>query len=96
MKIIAKTECGYLVEATDIELLNAAGHEHWEADKLLGRHPIGRTIVVTATHNYLKTLRGKEETLRAAAEQFRAMATFMEQSLPTTIIPQDDIQRPGD
>jgi len=92
MKIIAKTATGYLVEAKAHELLAAAGHDPWD-DRALAGDPIGRTFEVAKTHDYLKTLRGKEETLRAAAEQFRAMATFMEQSLPTTIIPQDDSQR---
>lgn len=95
MKVIARTNHGYLVETTDEELCHAAGYVSlaslpgarrvdayytWEI-------PIGTIIHPTLTHTYLQKLRDHEAKCKSSAAFLRGMADMIDSSLPTTIIP---------
>jgi spore maturation protein SpmA len=97
MKIIGKTENGYIVEATDDELAHAAGYHAgyaapgWDAN-LGGRwgrgaFPIGTKLKVTDAHRYMQELRNGEDKARDSAAQLKALATMISAALPTTVIP---------
>lgn len=97
MKVIGKTDRGYLVEATTEELTVCAGYRKAEdlpgwsynssrENSWQGKLPIGTTIDVTAAHTYLQKLREAESPVKAAAKFMRELAGMVEGCLPTTIV----------
>lgn len=96
MKIIGRTAHGYIVEASDIELANAAGYDacpqapgwmpdpgsHWR-----GVFKIGTEFKPRETHTYLGKLRENEDKVRQSETLLRALADMLHTALPTTIIP---------
>lgn len=96
MKIIGRTASGYIVEASDIELANAAGYasyaqtpgwvpepgSHWR-----GAFKIGTEFKPIDTHKYLNNLRDNEDKVRQSETLLRALADMLHTALPTTIIP---------
>ncbi len=95
MKIIGKTSRGYLVEASDYELLRCSGHGSfrdvpgWRQTGSYndGTFQIGTEIKVTDTHDYLAKLRDNEASIRGGSKLLRAMADVIDAGLPTTIVP---------
>jgi hypothetical protein len=103
MKIIGKTEDGYLVETTEREMAIACGFD-WESEKGWiehtkdaresgyngsGKIKIGSTVEIRAGHDYLNSLRTKETTVRTAAKILRELAEMMEAGVPSAIVPPD-------
>lgn len=91
MKIIGKTEDGYLVEATDKEICYAAGYRYTtqmpNASKYGDTFRIGTVVNVTTAHVFIHDLRENETKCRAAAALLCGMAQMIEGAMPTTIIP---------
>ncbi len=100
MKIIAKTDGGYLVETTEHELAQACGFR-WDTDKDWRQHTasarnrnehnqplaIGGEIQVIPANGYLQQLRDKEATVRVAGKTLRELSELMLGALPTAVIP---------
>lgn len=98
MKVIAKTNTGYLVEATADELAQAAGYRHFAAavhrapgfiynDYHVSQIPIGTVVHVDKAQSYLEALHSQEKKCRDSAAFLRGMADMLDAALPTTIIP---------
>lgn len=96
MKIIGKTEGGYIVEATSEELSNAAGYRTaadapgWTSGHRYygdGTFAIGTKFKVTETHKFLHDLRQQEAKVRDAAAQLKALSQMMTAALPSTVVP---------
>lgn len=96
MKIIGRTSSGYIVEATDYELANAAGYSQpldapgWEREGVSyhrGWFKIGTEFKPTEIHKYLTNLRANEDKVRQSETLLRALADMLHTALPTTIIP---------
>lgn len=95
MKIIGRTTGAYLVEATEIELANAAGYRHardmpgWEPkqyDRWNGKFPIGTEFKPSDALKYLDDLRNAEAKVKESEAQLRALANILHAALPTTVI----------
>ena len=103
MKVIAKTDSGYLVEATGEELARAAGYR-WLNSDVPGAKiergsysekwvlPIDTKIDVSAAHDYLRNLRDSEDKCKSSAAFLRGMADMIDAALPTTIVPPDSTE----
>jgi hypothetical protein len=100
MKIVGKTDNGYLVETTEREMAISCGFDYesekgWREhtndarDKYRGREElkIGGTIEIIAAHNYLNKLREKEATVRTTAKIMRELAEMMDAGVPTAVVP---------
>ena len=97
MKIIGKTESGYLVEASALELANSAGYAHpCEApcfkrsdsyNSYVGYFPIGAEFKPTLSFDYLRQLRQHEDKVKTSESILRALADMLHGALPTTVIP---------
>lgn len=96
MKIIGRTNHGYIVEATDVELANAAGfNEPFQAPGFerdngsyhRGWFKVGTEFHPIETHQYLTKLRDQEAKVRQSETHLRALADMLHAALPTTIIP---------
>lgn len=98
MKIIGKTDTGYIVYATGDELAQAAGYYslYSARGKISGLDdrsitlPIGAEINVTKTHRYLEDLRNKDAEVSKSVTLLRALADMLHSALPTTIVPPSD------
>jgi hypothetical protein len=104
MRVIAKTDNGYLVEATGDELAHAAGYRLVNSNIPGARVergsysdewvlPINTKVDVTAAHNYLHELRQQEDKVKSSAAFLRGMADMMDAALPTTIIPPNEAEK---
>lgn len=93
MKIIGKTDRGFIVEADADELAQAAGYRSawsWahglnvKQEQIL---TIGTVIQTTVAVQWLEKLREKEKGVRGAAAFMRQLADHVEAGLPSTIVP---------
>lgn len=100
MKIIGKTEGGYIVEATSDELAKAAGYpDATKAPGFVQGHryygdgtfAIGTKFKVIETYKFLHDLRCNEQKVRDAAAQLKALAQMMTAALPTTVVPPEAV-----
>lgn len=98
MKIVGRTDTGYLVEATEAELANIAGHAYpnqapWaELTKSTGYGgakpiPTGTKIEVTKRFQHLEVLQRREKEVRDAAATLRALADLMVTQMPSVKFP---------
>lgn len=101
MKVIGKTQNGFLVEASEDELAKCAGFETtWHMPIIKDRHPrtwhLGDEIKVTETHTYLGKLRANERQVKDSAQFLRAMADMVAGALPSTIVPAEPPAAPAE
>jgi hypothetical protein len=98
MKIVGRTDAGYLVEATELELANVAGHAYahqapWAQKRGSGYGhdakpiPTGTVIEVTNRFQHLLAMETREADVREAAGTLRALATLAEKTLPSVLFP---------
>lgn len=99
MKVIAKTDAGYLVEATLGELVQVAGSDR--VDKVdfvketsgsngYGRGwsiPIGSTVNVSERFRVLDAMEKSRERVLGSAAALRGMAELIEKSIPEGLTP---------
>lgn len=97
MKIIGKTDKGFIVEATEDELARCAGLR-WSGgsfDQACGiadgygrdkKIRIGCVIDVTAATEYVYKIKEHEKACRDSARILRTLADMVDGALPTTII----------
>lgn len=97
MKIIGKSATDYLVEASEYELMLAAGFNSvhndgwkkllagtgWDAKYL----PIGTVINVTAAYNFHRRIADHQDKARSSAAFLRGLADMLDGAMPDVIIP---------
>lgn len=100
MKIVAKTEKGYLVETDEREIAMALGYG-WESDggfieatkvarENNSHNPklkIGGEIQIRPVHQYLTQLQDKELSIKSAARTLRELSELMLAGIPTAVVP---------
>lgn len=99
MKIIGKTENGYLVETTENEIAQAFGFD-WSSDRDFieatrrarsnnagNSLMIGAEIQIGEAHRYLAQLRDKELAVRTAGKTLRELSELMLAGVPTAVAP---------
>lgn len=96
MKVIAKTESGYLVEATSAELANIAGEQHLSHTDFVksepsgyGRSwkiPIGTTINVTERFQHLVKLETARDAVLSNASALKGFAAILEKAVPAALV----------
>ena len=88
MKVIAKTEGGFLVQATETELANAAGfHAYsapWRGDR--SELKLGTIIKVSDNYAYFESIREAGKTVNAKADQLRKLADLIDSGIPTIVV----------
>lgn len=92
MKVIGKTEAGYLVEASLGELVNVAGESYLnmveftqESPDGYGRKwviPIGSTVNVTERFRALDAMEKARDQVIGSAAALRGLAELLEKSIP--------------
>lgn len=103
MKIIGRTESGYIVEAEANELARCAGFASAYSAAEAGDHQkpngfsrdhysrpsiaFGTKIEVNATFRYLENLREQEAKCKSSAAFLHGMADMLDGAMPTTLIP---------
>ena len=108
MKVIAKTDAGYLVEATLGELVNVAGSERLDQVGFVkeragstgyGRDwhiPIGSTVNVSERFKVLDAMEKGRDRVLGSAAALRGMAELVEKSIPEGLTlppaPKEDAQ----
>lgn len=106
MKIIGKTKDGFLVEATEQELIHVAGYRYegsfrdaspecWESKNNGGwgsTHSlkVGTEIAPAPGFKKLIDLRDSESSLHATGKTLRHIADMLEGAMPVTMIPPAD------
>jgi hypothetical protein len=102
MKIIGKTEKGFLVEASQYELLNCAGVNSMDAfvkqngafyvDQKGNRwdwsFQIGASFSVSNTFAWVQSLREQEKQILASADILGNLSEMLRGGIPSAIIPQ--------
>jgi len=74
MKIIAKTNSGFLIEASDTEIKAVMGHERYAREDDTGKIEVGREIDVSESFRQLTEMRGSRKQLDTAAKTLREAA----------------------
>lgn len=108
MKVIAKTDAGYLVEATLGELVNVAGSERLDQVGFVkertgstgyGRDwhiPIGSTVNVSERFKVLDAMEKSRDRVLGSVAALRGMAELIEKSIPEGLTlppaPKEDAQ----
>jgi hypothetical protein len=101
MKIVGRTDDGYLAQISDGEIGICLGFgpypsygdtkEAWyKATSQDSRNPgikTGTKIDVYAAHNYLRTLAEKQEQAKVCASVLRQLADMITTGLPAVVIP---------
>ncbi len=80
MKIIARTQSGFILEATSSEVEALAGgtlpkHAHWSGD---AGNSVGMEFNVSECWQRIRNLHYKQDELRKVCGQLRAMADLLE------------------
>jgi hypothetical protein len=102
MKIIAETENGFLVEATQVELLlctgcedmptfiaqNGDGHVNTKSSyKWEWYFKVGAAFDVTTAHKWIQKLRANEKQIIASADILGNLSEMLRQGIPSSIVP---------
>lgn len=96
MKVLAKASRTYLVEATEDELAQIAGHAYLsrapfakasDSYQREWRIPIGTELVVSERFQRLADLERSREASVQAAKTLRGLAALVEQTLPAGLVP---------
>ena len=82
MKIIAKTDSGYLISATKESIANLMGYYSSYSDGFNRDLKIGDTIKISQMFTHLYTMKSLEKELAKVAVQLHAAADFVEKALP--------------
>lgn len=100
MKIVGRTDDGYMVTVTERELANIAGFfsesdTEWKIRtenmrNRTGHLSTGTTLPVGENYSYLRNLRIKETEARTGATVLRKLAEMIEHGLPSVLIPPTD------
>jgi hypothetical protein len=95
MKILAKTDHGYLVEANFTELCNVAGKPYDDAGTLGSvstdryyRHrefPIGTQFEVSPVYKHIENLRAKASEAQKSSRIIRALCDAIDNEVPGTV-----------
>lgn len=81
MKVIAKTDKGYILEATEREVANYAGY-YYERSHGYRQPRIGCEIVVSPMYSQLEKLKETEKSLISCQSTLRGLADLLEVQAP--------------
>lgn len=91
MKVIGKSEAGYLLAATEAELNRLAGCPYghntpWGKANPQGRGvPMGTEFAITERFDRIAAIEAAEAKVREGAAALRALAGLAEKTLPTAV-----------
>lgn len=83
MKIIGKTNLGFIVEARDAEVLHLLGRD-WHQGRDL-RLDVGSEIQVAEMFDRLDALRRVEDKLKDASKTLHALGDLLDAQLPSVV-----------
>lgn len=95
MKIIGKTQAGFLVDMTIHEIVRVAGYRYAFEDgwKKLpgvdrdGNPSIGSEIAITAISDFHARITADQQKARDAASTLRALAGLLDGAMPDVVLP---------